>query len=366
VLEAILLPMILGGVALIAGAEGLVRGASRIAAAAGISPLVIGLTVVALGTSAPEFAVSIQAATSGRPDLAFGNVVGSNILNILLVLGVSAVIIPLVVARQLVRLDVPLMIGASAALLLFSLDGRVSRLEGVVLASSLAGYLLFLVVQTRRDRAAEDPAAATSPLGARGWTLSLTFVVGGLALLVVGARFLVDGASSLARSAGLSELVVGLTVVAVGTSLPEIATSIIAAARGERDIAVGNVVGSNLFNILGVLGLAAAIAPAGMPVARAALGFDLPVMMAVAVATLPIFFTGYMIARWEGWLFLAYYAAYTGYLLLDSADHDALPLFSGMMLLFVLPVTAVTLAVLFAREIRAKWQRRAGTGQIDP
>ena len=357
--------MILGGVALIAGAEGLVRGASRIATAAGISPLVIGLTVVALGTSAPELAVSIQAAASGRPELAFGNVVGSNILNVLLILGVSAVIIPLVVARQLVRLDVPLMIGASAALLLFSLDGRITRFEGLLLVAALAGYLAFLVLQTRREQAAAGPDAPPAPLGARGWTLNLAFAIGGLALLVVGARFLVDGASSLARAAGLSELVVGLTVVAVGTSLPEIATSIIAAARGERDIAVGNVVGSNIFNILGVLGLASAVAPAGMTVSRAALGFDLPVMIAVAVATLPIFFTGSMIARWEGWLFLVYYAAYTGYVLLDSAEHDALPLFSNVMLIFVLPVTIVTLVVLFTREVRAHRRGRL-RGQRDP
>jgi len=177
-------------------------------------------------------------------------------------------------------------------------------------------------------------------------------------LLVLGSRWLVNGAVQVATLLGVSQLVIGLTVVAVGTSLPEIATSVLASLRGERDIAVGNVVGSNLFNILSVLGISAMVAPSGIPVARAALTFDIPVMIAVAVACLPIFFTGHLIARWEGAVFLAYYMIYTLYLVLNSTNHDALPAFSSAMLLFILPITAVTLGILAARA----WGRERSGG----
>jgi cation:H+ antiporter len=183
---------------------------------------------------------------------------------------------------------------------------------------------------------------------------SLVLVVGGLALLVLGSRWLVDGAVAMARFFGLSELIIGLTIVAVGTSLPEVAASIIAALRGERDMAVGNVIGSNIFNILGILGITAAIAPAGVSVESAALAFDIPVMIAVALACLPIFFTGYTIARWEGALFLGYYVAYTAYIVLNATNHDALPLFSTTMELFVLPITLITLLVVSARSFMSR------------
>lgn len=353
-----LILFILGAVLLIAGAELLVRGASRIAVSAGISPLVVGLTVVAFGTSAPELAVTVGASLSGQADVALGNVIGSNIGNVLLILGLSAVVAPLVVSVQLVRLDVPLMIGVSVLVYLFALDGRVGRGEGVVLVAGVLLYTGFLVIQSRKETAAardvELPGtgiAPDRPLESRG-IVDILLVIGGLALLVMGARWLVAGAVATAGALGVSELVIGLTVVAMGTSLPELATSVLAAIRGERDIAVGNIVGSNLFNLLCVLGLGSAVAPDGIPVATAALGFDLPVMIAVALACLPIFFTGYAIARWEGWLFLGYYAAYTLYLVLAASRHDALPLYSDTMALFVLPLTAVTLAVLGVRAWR--------------
>jgi cation:H+ antiporter len=345
-----------GLVLLVVGAESLVRGASRLAAAVGLSPLVIGLTVVAFGTSAPEMAVSVGGALSGQGDLAVGNVVGSNIFNVLFILGAAAAIAPLVVSMQLLRFDVPVMIGVSVATLLVAADGVVGRIEGVLLVVGLAVYTALLIRLSRRERAAiQDEFAAEYASAAQSagqLVLQVALVAGGLGLLVLGAGWLVSAAVQMATAFGLSELVIGLTIVAAGTSLPEVATSLIATVRGERDIAVGNVVGSNIFNLLGVLGLSAAVAPDGLRVTPAALGFDVPVMIAVAVACLPIFFTGRLIARWEGWLFLAYYVAYTAYLIMAVAQHDALPLFSSAMVAFVMPLTAVTLLVLTVRAVR--------------
>ncbi len=353
----VLIRLIIGLVLLILGAEVLVRGASRLAAAAGISPLVIGLTVVAFGTSSPELAVSVQSALSGQADIALGNVVGSNIFNVLFILGISALILPLVVAQQLVRLDVPLMIGISVLVLVFALDGRIVRWEGALLFAGVIAYTVFLIRQSRKETsevkeeyAHEYGDGRTRSVGA--WLLNIAFVVGGLALLVLGSRWLVDGSVVIARLFGVSELIIGLTIIAAGTSLPEVATSIIAALRGERDIAVGNVVGSNIFNLLAVLGLTSLLAPAGVGVPPAALAFDIPVMIGVAIATLPIFFTGFRIARWEGALFLTYYIAYILYLLLDATQHDALTTYSTAMAFFILPLTTITLATLFVREMR--------------
>jgi cation:H+ antiporter len=357
-LDTLTLVLFLLGLALlVGGAELLVRGASRLAAAAGISPLVVGLTVVAYGTSSPELAVSVQAALQGQPDLTVGNVVGSNIFNVLFILGVSALIGPLVVAQQIVRKEVPLMAGVSGFLWLFAADGLVARWEAGLLFAGGLLYTAILVRQSRketrevREEYAQEFGRPASP-GAAAILLQIGAVLGGLGLLVLGSRWLVEGAVAIARAAGLSELVIGLTIVAAGTSLPEVATSILAAIRGERDISVGNVVGSNLFNILGVLGLAGLASPAGIPVPPAALAFDIPVMTAVAVACLPIFFSGNVIARWEGGLFLFYYAAYTAYLVLAAAGHDALPLFSAVMLEYVVPLTVITLAVILVRSFR--------------
>jgi cation:H+ antiporter len=348
-----LLLFLAGVVLLIAGAEALVRGGSRLAAALGISPLVIGLTVVAFGTSSPELAVSLRASLTGVADIALGNVVGSNIFNILFILGLSALIVPLVVAQQLVRLDVPLMVGVSVLVFVLAFDGRIGWFDGLLLFAMLVGYTVFVVRQSLKEtaavRAAYEQEFGRRPAGVLQWLLNLALVGIGLALLVLGAQWLVNGAVALAQALGLSELVIGLTIIAAGTSLPEVATSVVASLRGERDIAVGNVVGSCLFNLLGILGLASLVAPEGIQIASSILRFDLPVMIAVSVACLPIFATGYQIARWEGLLFLAYYVGYTLYLLLDAAQHDALPAFSAVMGLFVIPITVVTLLVLVIR-----------------
>lgn len=351
-----------GGALLIGGAELLVRGSSRLAAAAGVSPLVIGLTVVAFGTSAPELAVTLGAAVADKADVAVGNVIGSNIFNILFILGLSALVTPLLVSQQLVRLDVPLMIGASMLTLVLALDGRVGRVDGALLFSGIIAYTIFLLRQSRRETAAiraEYAEAFAEPAGKRPpvW-LDALFIIGGLALLVLGSRWLVQASVETATALGVSELVIGLTIVAAGTSLPEVATSVLASVRGERDIAVGNVIGSNLFNLLAVLGLGSLLAPAGLAVAPGALSFDLPVMIAVAIATLPVFFNGYVIHRWEGALFLGYYLAYTIYLVLTATEHALLPGFRVAMQWFVLPLTLITLAVVFVRALEANRRRR--------
>jgi cation:H+ antiporter len=353
---------IAGFVALVGGAEWLVRGASRLAVAIGVAPLVIGLTVVAFGTSAPELAVSVRSALNGQPDLALGNVVGSNILNILVILGMSAVIIPLAVSQQLIRLDVPLMIGASVLVYVMALDGAVGRWEGALLFVGAIGYTVFSIVKSRRESAEiETEYAEAFNSKAPGRTRSavlrnLGMMALGLILLIIGARWLVDGAVAVARFFGVSELIIALTIVSIGTSLPEVAASVMAALRGERDIAVGNAVGSNLFNLFSVLGLTSLISPTGVAVSPAALNFDIPVMIAVAVACLPIFFTEHRIDRWEGVLFLVFYLAYVAYLILNATAHPALGPFSAAMLWFALPLTGMTLLVLVVRALR---QRRS-------
>lgn len=357
--QATLIHTTVGLLLLVGGAELLVRGASRLAGLLGISPLVVGLTVVAFGTGSPELAVSVQSAWTGRPDIAVGNVVGSNILNVLLVLGLSALITPLMVSRQLVRLDVPLMIGVSLILYLFARNGTISQLEGLLLFCGIVAYTIFAVRKSRQEanQATDGDTLASGDVPQRRKMAQLLrhsiLVVVGFVLLVVGARWMVEGAVAVARLLGISELIIGLTVVAVGTSLPEIAASVVAGIRGERDMAVGNVVGSNIFNILAVLGLSSMASSSGLRVSETALHVDIPIMLATAVACLPIFFTGHRIDRWEGGLFLAYYLAYTAYLGLHAMEHDALPAFSYVMLGFVIPLTVVTMGVLFWRSAHA-------------
>lgn len=376
--------LFLAGLALlVVGAELLVRGASRLAVTLGISPLVVGLTVVAYGTSSPELAVSLKAAVSGQPDLVVGNVIGSNIFNVLLILGAASVITPLIVARQLVILDVPIMIGVSVLTLLLALDGRIGRFDGILLFALALGYTFFSIRQGRKDAVRDDriehappdeelldghghgtPRGSTigpedlvspgSARGARPILLQIGLVTVGLALLVLGSRWMVDSSITIARALGVSELIIGLTLVAAGTSMPEVATSIMAAVRGQRDIAAGNVVGSCIFNLVIVLGLSALVARDGIPVAAPVLALDLPFMVAVALACLPIFFTGHRLDRWEGLLFLAYYAAYTCYLFLSASEHQHLGLFNRAMAIFVVPLTILTIGVSLLHGLRRR------------
>lgn len=306
-----------GFVLLVGGGELLVRAATALARAARISALVIGLTVVAFGTSAPELAVTLQATWSGAGDLALGNVIGSNIANILLVLGLAALMAPLWVERRVLTIDLPLVVAASFALWLLGLDGRLRPVDGALLFATLLVYLIWSIRAGRRDAdASETPDAGnpSAPPGPQGWIMArdLALLLLGLLLLALGSRLLVMGAVEIARLLGVSELVIGLTVVAIGTSLPEVATSVIASLRGARDLAIGNVIGSNLFNLLAVLGLGALVAPEPIPVAGEALRLDLPVMILASLICLPLLGMSRRLGRLEGGVFLLAFAAYLG------------------------------------------------------
>ncbi len=367
--------IIVGLVLLVVGGELLVRGASALARRVGISSLVVGLTVVSAATSAPELAITIGAVWQDEPGLAVGNVVGSNIINILFILGLSALILPLVVTRGLVRFDVPVMVVLSAGLLVMALDGVISAIDGVILFSAVVAHTVWTIVASRRSArppvdstettAASDTGDGDEKTPATSTLKSLLLIVVGIALLVGGATLLVDGAVNIATGLGISSLVVGLTVVAIGTSLPELVTSITAVRRGERDIAVGNIVGSNIFNIGVVLGLPALISLDGIPVSSAAIAFDIPVMLAVAAALLPIVFTGFVVARWEGAVFLGLYVAYTGYLVLAATEHDALKGFTAVMAGFILPLVIVTLIAFTSYEIGLR-KGRKDLARTDP
>jgi len=382
--------LLLGGfILLVAGGEALVRGASSLGKTVGLSSLIIGLTVVSSATSAPELAVSLGAALDGAPGLAVGNVVGSNIANILFVMGLTAIFGALMVKVQLIKADIPIMIGLSVIALLVSLDGNISTLEGSVLLGLLIIYLVVTIVlarrQTQREQTTEpqekkhneDDGAASAEANStaksspvkptrkvrtskrRSTLIDLVLLIVGIALLVAGAQMLVSASTTIAQALGVSDLIIGLTIVAIGTSLPELATSVIAALRGERDMAVGNLVGSNIFNIGAVLGLTAIISPSGVDVASAAVNFDLPVMIATALVLLPLAFTAFAIGRWEGVALVAFYAAYVIYLVLEAAGHSALQPFNAAMLWFVLPITGLWLAALVGYEIGVLRSRRA-------
>jgi cation:H+ antiporter len=304
--------LVAGGVLLYFGAEALIRGAVALAFRAGMTPLVVGLTVVAAGTSMPELVVSVLSGMRGQGGIAIGNVVGSNICNILLIAGMAAVIRPIAVKRTLIAREIPVMVLVSflAAGLLW---------WGQVLGRLEAGLLLGLLVATTawsihaaRGEIAEPPAAEDPEGPARSVAASAALLIVGLALLIVGADRFVSGAVDLARGFGLSEAVIGLTVVAVGTSLPELATSIVAALKGESDIALGNVVGSNIFNLLGILGITGLVHPLPLPPGA---GVDLVVMLGVAALTLPMARSGLRVNRWEGGVLIALYLGYVGWLL---------------------------------------------------
>lgn len=348
--------LVAGLVLLIIGADVLVRGAARLAAAFGVPALVIGLTVVAFGTSAPELAVSVKSSFAGQAELAIANVVGSNIFNVLFILGLSALVAPLVVSQQLIRQDVPIMIGLSALVVLMTLDGMIGRLEAVVLVTGLLLYTAFLFYQGRKNHQADNSnTAETSEPVAPLWQ-NLLLVVGGLALLVLGSRWLVDSAVSIAASFGVSEAVIGLTIIAAGTSLPEVMTSVMATLKGERDIAVGNVVGSNVFNILCVLGVSGLVSPQPLVAGEQLSGIDIPVMLAVAALCLPLFFTGALLHRSEGAVFLLLYLAYVGYMVtLATASPYNEPLLQ-IISFGLLPLLGLFVLATLAHDLRQRRQ----------
>jgi len=348
--------IIIGFVALVGGAELLIRGSSRLALTVGISPLVVGLTVVAFGTSAPEAAVSLWSTITGQSGIAVGNIIGSNIFNILFVIGLAALVVPLLVNQQLIRIDVPLMIGASVILFLMSLDGKIGRIDGAILFAGIIFYTVWAIRKSRRESKDVDAeyvaefGQTKSELKRSSTPIDLATIVVGMIFLVVGSRSLVVGAVDIAKFLGVSELIIGLTIISIGTSLPEVMTSVLASFRNERDIAVGNAIGSNMFNIMAVFGLTGLVAPNGIIVPSNALRLDMPVMIVVAIACLPIFFSGHIISRWEGALFFGYYLVYIAYLVLATLDVPGLFYFSTVFIVFILPLTVVTLTVSAWRE----------------
>ncbi len=333
---------------LVLGADLLIRGASKLATTVGIPPLIVGLTVVAFGTSAPELAVSLNASLNGQADIALGNVVGSNICNVLLILGISSIIAPLVVAKQLVRLDVPIMIGVSALVMFFGFDNQISRSDGLILFVGGLAYTLFLLLQSQKEKSPmlEDGLILdeTRSPSIKEVSLNAGLFAVGTTMLVAGSHWLVESAVTIATFLGASPLIIGLTVIAFGTSLPELATSVMASFRGERDLAVGNVIGSNIFNILIVLGLTSAVSETGIYISNSAQRFDIPVMLAVAIMCLPIFFTDNQVSRREGVLLLGYYALYVGYLIANATHPDSI--WIGSINLIVIPLTLLMLSLL--------------------
>jgi cation:H+ antiporter len=354
-----------GLVVLLVGGEVLVRGAGGLARGLGMSPLLVGLTVVAAATSAPELAISVEAAVGDNSGLAVGNVVGSNIANVLLVVGVSALILPLAVGSDLVRGDIPLLAVMVTAAFLMSLDGRISPLEGLLLLAGLLAYLSVTAVRARRPGGASRPVDPGEPVPTapdpapparrrRRLAIDGVLTVAGLATLVLGASWVVDGASVVARNLGVSDLVIGLTIVAVGTSLPELAMSIVGVVRGERDLAVGNVVGSGMFNTGAVLGLSAlAAGDGGLAVDAHAVRFDMPVMVAAAVALVPAALSGFVIARWEGALLLGGYVAYLAVVVLTAGEQAGADVVRRAALWFVAPLVLLALVTGAARLARA-------------
>ncbi|RTR29320.1 calcium/sodium antiporter [Shewanella atlantica] len=307
----ILLSIIGGFLILTLGAEALVRGASAIALRLGIAPLVIGLTIVAFGTSAPELAVSLKSALAGKSGIALGNVIGSNIANIGLILAITALIRPIQVQSQMVRRDIPIMIVASLLFWGLLLDGGLGFWDGALLTTLLFAYLGFSYISSKNGGNGEEiDVSPQHPL------LSVLLISIGIAMLVTGGILFVDGAVALAKSLGISEVIIGLTIVAIGTSMPELVTSVVAARKGESDIAIGNIVGSNLFNILGILGITALIHPIA---AGGVQSFDLMVMLVLALLILPFAWSGFRIGRREGGILLAGYVSYIGYLVAQAS-----------------------------------------------
>ncbi|MGL5290859.1 MAG: calcium/sodium antiporter, partial [Vibrionaceae bacterium] len=334
--------LILGLILLITGADGLVKGAARLAVKVGVPSLVVGLTVVAFGTSAPELAVSINSAIAGKTELAIANVVGSNIFNVLFILGIAAMIMPLTISRQLIRQDVPIMVLVSALLFYMAIDGVLSFIDSGILVALLVAYTAFLFVQGKRDEAKaltanNDEVASLTQKEHPIWQ-SILWVVGGLALLVLGANLLVTSAVNIARIFGVSEAVIGLTIVAIGTSLPEVVTSIVATIKGQRDIAVGNVVGSNIFNLLGVLGISGLCSRDGLAGSAQLINQDFPIMLGVAVLCLPLMFTGAILSRLEGALFFGLYLLYSAFLIGNATAAAWLPTLSMVTWSFIFPI----------------------------
>lgn len=345
---------LLAGLAgLVASGAAIVHGAAAIGLRLGLPPLVVGLTIVAAGTSAPELAVTWLAAAEGDPSLALGNVVGSNIANVLLVLGLVAVIGVIPIGRRTRRVEFPVMIVASIIAAVLAVDGNISRADGLILLVLLIAYVAWMIRDARRQPVQSDSSeeeTVARPTGRQTLLAIGTFVVGAVGV-AVSAQFVVSGAEDIALDLGVPDLVVGLTVLAIGTSAPEVATSVIAAIRGEREVAIGNVIGSNVFNLLFVLGLVSAT-QTDLPVADELIRFDLPVMIAVALLCVPFAITRSGFTRWEGVAFLVLYTGYLSYVVLDGVESAFAVPFGIATLLVAVPSIAALTALDVRRDRR--------------
>jgi cation:H+ antiporter len=312
--------LVVGGlVTLIAGAEVLVRAGSSLAAWLGIRPMLIGLTVVSLGTSVPELAIGIDAAVSGNPGLAVGNIVGANLINFLLILGLSALLLPIALDRATLRFDLPAITAAALLLYVLARDSKLTRPDGVILLLAALAYTAARVHVSRRETvAAADGSAddAGEVAGDQRPARQMVLLLVAIVVVVIGAELLVEGAVRSARSLGVSDAIIGLTIVAVGTTAPEFVTTIMSTLRGDRDLAIGNLIGSSIYNICAILGVTVVVAPRGVAVPDEVLAADLGLLVAAAAAAVPVFLSGKRISRVEGALFVASYGGYLAWLLL--------------------------------------------------
>lgn len=352
---------ITGLILLIAGAELFLNSVDKFGIAWRISPLIMGLTVVAFATGAPELAISLQAAAEGKPDLVLGNIIGSNISNILLILGVAGLLSPLAIKNRVIKRDIPIVLSASILLYILSMDGYLTMADGFIILAALMGYSVFIWRQIKGDRKSnnlkEVEEAAKEILEKNaGWfyTKNILLLLVGLVMIVAGSRLMVDAAVTIAEVLGVSELIIGLTIVSIGTSLPEVATSMAASRKGDADTAVANVLGSNLYNILLTLGLTIVVAPGALKVSADAIYFDMPIMILVVIACLPLFWPGKELGRVEAAGFLFYYISYMGYLVMLAMQHPLKDLFEQVMIWGLIPLTIVLILYKFVRDYRTK------------
>jgi len=339
----------LGLVFLIAGAHFLVDGAICLAKILKISPLLIGLTVVSLGTSAPEIAFSTISALQGQSDLVMGNILGSNIVNILLILGIAATISSIRISKKLIIVDVPILIGLTLLYWFFGWLGTIGRVLGILLCALLVLYIVFAYWLEKNGQQKKE-----TPASKKRWQIQLLLFIVGAFFLAMGSEWLIKSSLNIASLFGVSPLFISLTLVSISTSLPELVTSIMAIIKKQKELAVGNIIGSNIFNLLAVGGFAALVAPEPIVISKNAMQFDIPVMIATSVACLPIFLSGHIISRFEGILFLCYYLFYLAYLIVTSINILTLPLFQSALWLFIIPLTLFALIVILYRRIRNK------------
>lgn len=336
-------------IALWAGAKWLVQGSAQLAARFRIPSILIGLTIVAWGTSSPEVAVTLVGAWKGEGELVIGNIVGSNIFNLLFILGLSALMTPIVVKWQLIRLDVPLMIVSTLFFWFLAFNQKLGHLSGLLLLVGMGFYLFITFRFAKKEETTKEKLPHLPSL----WMQIISIVLG-LILLIAGSELFISQASKIARSLGVSELLIGLTLLAGGTSLPELVTTLMALRKGENDIAIGHIVGSNISNLLGVMGLGALLSPQAIEIPQKALTFDIPIMIAASIGALPIFFTGHRISRWEGILFLFYYALYLTFLLLEMRFRSSLFYFTTALFFFIIPLTILTVIIGVVRHFQRR------------